>query len=343
MREIRPAERSTDRSGPFLLALMKKRGTGRKKALSFAMHSNWSVRNSAASPAQAEIESAAEEIHVWEATGIHTVGFFDDDYPPLLRSLADPPPVLWIRGDIRALHHRAVAIVGTRGPSRFGIQAAEAVATAAVNAKWCVVSGLARGIDTVAHQTAVAAKGLTVAVLAGGLDDIYPAENRSLANQIVHHRGALVSESPPGVRPRSSSFVDRDRIQSALARAVFICQTGKAGGTLHTARFAVQQGRPIFCPVPSTREEKNEGLEALLRVPGRRLPSLFKEWSTSRWAPGQLGDRPVARGFNRSTLGQLVDWLDESEHFSPEEASSSPVVLPPQRELLELLGSGELG
>lgn len=329
---------SPQRSASFLLALLRRKGTGRKKALAVAMQSRWSSRNSTDAPSSEDIHRAEREIEAWKVAGIQTLAFFDDEYPPLLRTVSDPPPLLWVQGDVQALHERAVAVVGTREPSKFGVRVAEKVTASALSGGWTVISGLAQGVDTVAHRTAVHGKGRTVAVMAGGLDTIYPTANKDLARQIVETKGALLAESPPGTRPRAASFVDRDRLQSGLARAVFICQTGDSGGTLHTARFAVQQGRPIFCPVPPSSEEKNRGLEVLLSVPGRHLPSLFREWTNVRWSRGQLGDSPVALGFELSSVREIMKWLLDTEHRVSEDEDNSDLKSPAQRELLELLG-----
>jgi DNA processing protein len=253
--------------------------------------------------------------------GIVTIGFFDPLYPALLRSLDDPPALLWVRGDPGALAARSVAVVGTREPTDFGLSSAEMTSRAAARSAWTVVSGLAKGIDTAAHRAVLDAGGSTVAVLAGGLDRVYPAENRDLAEQVADHGGALVSEHPPGSHPGRGAFVARDRIQSGLSRAVFICQTGRSGGALHTARFGVLQGRPIYCPYPPDASGSSEGLRLLVERPGRELARLLPQWADDVRLRGHLLGSPIARPYDPSDdgLGRAFAELEEMESSSPRE------------------------
>jgi DNA processing protein len=270
----------------------------------------------------AELTSQSRRlIDSYARRGILTIGFFDSLYPPVLRSLDDPPALLWVRGDPGVLSARSVAVVGTREPTDFGLRAAEITSTAAVQSHWAVVSGLAKGVDTAAHRAALLADGVTLAVLAGGLDRVYPAENRELAEQIVEKGGALVSEHAPGSHPGRGAFVARDRIQTGLSRAVFICQTGRRGGALHTARFGIQQGRPIYCPYPPDSSESSEGLRLLVERSGRELPRLIPQWADEGALRGHLLDSPVARSYEASNedLGRVFASLEDIEASSPEE------------------------
>jgi len=239
--------------------------------------------------------------------GIEVIGFFDERYPDRLRHLSDPPPVLYVRGDATLLaHDDLVAVVGTREPTVFGTTAAEHLTDALAGDGWGIVSGLATGIDTIAHRVAVQRGAPTIAVMGGGLDKTYPAENRELAAAIVEHGGALVSEQPHGVPPRPSHLVARDRLQSGLSLAVLVVQCGLKSGTLHTARFAAQQGRRVFCPVPHNENGASEGLRVLLERPARELCGVLPAWHGQDALCSQLPERPLAEPIKRDdTAGFL--------------------------------------
>jgi DNA processing protein len=170
------------------------------------------------------------------------------DYPAGLRSIPSPPKTLWVRGTLPPA--AAVAVVGTRHPSRFGRSVADAAARSAVAAGLAVISGLAAGIDTVAHESALAAGGLTWAVLGSGVDVPTPISNAALAEEIVACGGGLIAEVPPGTPVARRQLVARDRIQSGLSLAVVICQCETSSGAMHTARFAVVQGRLLVVVRP---------------------------------------------------------------------------------------------
>jgi len=177
-----------------------------------------------------------------------SIAIDEPEFPAQLRSIPSPPKRLWVRGALPPL--AAVAIVGTRRPSSFGRGVARAAALGAVRAGLAVVSGLAAGIDTVAHESALAAGGLTFAVLGSGVDVPNPIENRNLVEEIVAAGGGLLAEMPPGTPPNRRQLVARDRIQSGLSLAVVICQCEISSGAMHTARFAVLQGRPLVVALP---------------------------------------------------------------------------------------------
>jgi len=193
------------------------------------------------------VRRAAEVVDEHERRGFGVVGYNSPEYPPLLRLSPDPPAVLFVRGQPSAMTDSwSVAVVGTRNPTVRGAETARRLARRFAEEGAIVVSGLAKGIDTAAHQGALEA-GRTVAVLGTAIDKVYPAENRSLADAITEH-GALVSEYPIGATSRGDQFVDRDRIQAGLAVAVVPVQTGRSGGTQHTIRFAQAASREILVP-----------------------------------------------------------------------------------------------
>ncbi len=169
----------------------------------------------------------------------------DPDYPRPLRNIADPPPVLYLRGELLPGDELAVAVVGTRMPTVYGRQAAELFARGLAENGVTVVSGLAKGIDTHAHRAALEGGGRTLAVLGSGLDIIYPGENRKLAAEIAE-RGAVVSEFPLGTQPDGVNFPRRNRIISGLSLASLVVEAGETSGALITAEFALEQGRDVF-------------------------------------------------------------------------------------------------
>jgi DNA processing protein len=180
------------------------------------------------------------------------IRFGEAGYPARLASVPSPPGTLWVRGGLPPV--AAVAIVGTRHPTRFGRDVAQAAAYSAVAAGLGVVSGLAAGVDTVAHESALAAGGATWAVLGSGVDVPTPLSNSALAEEIISSGGGLISEVPPGTPVRRSQLVARDRIQSGLSLAVVICQCETSSGAMHTARFAAVQGRLLVVIRPHGRD-----------------------------------------------------------------------------------------
>jgi DNA processing protein len=185
-------------------------------------------------------------------------------YPPLLRLIIDPPIILYAKGNIELLKHpQTIAIIGTREPTQQGVQVAHYLARQWVHYNYVIVSGLAKGIDTAAHEGTLDAKGKTIAVLGTPLDKIYPAENKGLAEQILDAGGLLLSEMLLGQSSFKTAFVRRDRIQSGLSLCVFPVQTRLDGGTMHTIHFAKEQKRYVFCPRPAVAEEQAKQYEGI--------------------------------------------------------------------------------
>lgn len=183
-------------------------------------------------------------------------------YPASLRDLPDAPPVLWLRGDPAVLARPMVAVIGARSASSLGLRMARGMAAALAEAGVTVVAGLARGIDTAAHEATVAAG--TVAVMAGGIDRIYPSENAGLAEAICV-RGLLLSEQAPGVEPAARLFPLRNRIVSGLARAVVVVEAAHRSGTLITAACALDQGREVLAVPGHPMDARAAGCNALIR------------------------------------------------------------------------------
>lgn len=204
---------------------------------------------------------------VWERLQQHkvTVLVWDDaEYPHRLKEIDQPPPVLYVRGTLGEQDEWAVAVVGTRHVTAYGRQVAEEVSGTLARSGVTVVSGMARGVDTFAHQAALNAGGRTIAVLGCGVDVVYPPENRRLAAQIVEH-GALISDYPLGAAPESQNFPPRNRIISGISRAVIVVEAGVTSGALITASFAVEQGRDVFAVPGSILAPQCQGTNRLIR------------------------------------------------------------------------------
>jgi DNA processing protein len=232
-------------------------------------------------------DEAEKTLERCNSLGLLVRSAVDPDYPRKLRDLNDYPIVLYVRGDIAALSYPLFAIVGTREPSLVGERYATRLARELVTLGGGVVSGLARGIDRAAHEGALKANGVTVAVLAHGLHMVTPKSNSDLAEWIVEGGGALVSEHEPGVPPRRAEFVRRNRIQSGLALASIILESGEVGGAMHQAKFTRDQKRKLYAFVPpfdapGAAQFKRGGAEKLVQELGAGVISsmddLRKAW-----------------------------------------------------------------
>ncbi len=209
----------------------------------------------------------------WEkiqAAGIAVLTWEDAEYPRRLREVDQSPPVLYLRGEISLADEWAVAIVGTRGVSAYGRQAAQDLAACLAQNGITVVSGLARGVDGEAHNAALEAGGRTLAVLGCGVDRIYPPEHRKLAERILRS-GAVLSDYAPGTEPESSNFPPRNRIISGLSLATVVIEAGTTSGALITATFAVEQGREVFAVPGSIYSPLSKGPNQLIQQGARPL------------------------------------------------------------------------
>jgi DNA processing protein len=204
------------------------------------------------------------ELEAMARHGVRLLALGAPEYPAVLATLADPPQLLYVRGILEGRDARAVAVVGSRHCSSYGRRVAERLAGDLARAGWTVVSGLARGIDGVAHRVALQAGGRTVAVLAGGLSRIYPPEHKDLADQVASS-GALVTESAMRLEPMAGLFPARNRIISGLARAVVIVEANDRSGALLTAGHAGEQGRAVLAVPGPVDSPASAGTNALLR------------------------------------------------------------------------------
>lgn len=187
-----------------------------------------------------------KELKLIEKNGLKVITVLDDDYPRSLKHIYTPPILLYIKGNPVLEDMPNIAIVGSRRSSLYGIKVAETFSYALAGAGACIVSGLARGIDTCAHRGAVKAHGKSIAVFGNGFSNIYPSENKELIDKILENNGSLISEFPIETPPLPENFPRRNRIISGLSKGVVVVEAGRNSGALITADFALQQGKEIF-------------------------------------------------------------------------------------------------
>lgn len=179
---------------------------------------------------------------------IKCISYYNKEFPLLVKETSDPPVLLYYKGNFKDFSKlRSVAVIGTREPTPFGQRVAENIGEALAKKGFAVVSGLAKGCDSGGHIGCLAGNGITAAILGTGLEKIYPAENKQLAENIIANNGCLISEYAPYSQSQRGNFVERDRLQSAFSEAVFVVETGEVGGTFHAVNFGKEYGRKIGC------------------------------------------------------------------------------------------------
>jgi DNA processing protein len=208
--------------------------------------------------------SIEAEMEKLERYKVKALTFEDPSYPSRLKEIYDYPPVLYVRGNLPADDEPCLAIVGTRRPTIYGKQVTEDIVTDLARSKITIISGLARGIDSVAHRAALDAGGKTIAVFGSGLDIVYPGENARLA-QAIMEQGALISEYPLGVKPRPENFPLRNRIMSGLSLGVLVVEAGEKSGAIITAHQAVEQNREVFAIPGSILSPASQGTNRLIQ------------------------------------------------------------------------------
>ncbi len=204
------------------------------------------------------------QLRLVERLEARIVTFRDRDYPARLREIYDPPPLLYVSGGWETEDERSIAIVGTRLASSYGRGMAESFSEALCSYGFTVVSGMARGVDTLAHRTTLNRKGRTVAVLGSGLDRPYPGENSKLMASISNN-GAVMTEQPFGTGPDAVNFPQRNRIISGSTLGTIVVEAGKSSGALITARFALDQGREVFAVPGPLNTPGSEGVNRLIK------------------------------------------------------------------------------
>ncbi len=243
--------------------------------------------------------SAAERDSAYLArVGGSSFSYFDPGYPAILRETARPPFMLYVRGRLPDPRKPAVAIVGTRFPTGRGIDAAATLGMEAGVAGVAVVSGLARGIDSAAHRGALAAGGLTFAVLGRGIDAVYPAANKELASRMVATGGGLTSEYPPGMPPSRWTFPERNRILAGLCRSTVVIEAPGASGALISAAFALEEGRDVYVSASCMGGIRSAGSDALAADGAVALAcfgDIIEDWRCGRGRSGTPARQGVRR------------------------------------------------
>jgi len=219
--------------------------------------------------------SLEAEMEKLERQGVRVLSFRDADYPSRLKEIYDYPPILYVKGSLLPNDEWCLAVVGTRRSTVYGRQAAEEIVTDLARNKITIVSGLARGIDSIAHKSALEAGGRTIAVFGCGLDTVYPAEHASLARDIIAN-GALISEFPLGTEPRKENFPLRNRIMSGLSLGVLVVEAGETSGAMITARLALEQNREVFAVPGSILSATSRGTNHLIQE-GAKLVSEYTD------------------------------------------------------------------
>jgi DNA processing protein len=220
--------------------------------------------------------AAEEEAEQLTAKSATLLTLASPEYPERLKEIYDPPPVLWVRGDVGLLSRPSIAIVGTRHPSPYGMQVAEMLARDLSARRLVIVSGMARGIDTCAHKGALTARSPNVAVWGTGIDVVYPKENRKLAEEILATGGTIVSEMPMGTFPAPQNFPRRNRIISGLSVGVLVVEASENSGTRVTARCAAEQDRDLYA-VPGNVTSKNSWTPNTLIKQGAKLVASWED------------------------------------------------------------------
>lgn len=205
-----------------------------------------------------------EELTILEKLGSKLITVWDKEYPSLLKKIYDPPIILYYRGEFKEQDNYSIAIVGTRLPTNYGKQQAERFSQEIVKQNITIVSGLARGIDSVAHRTALKYSGRTIAVLGCGIDVIYPPENKKLFEEIAC-KGLIISEYPPGTKPDAMNFPKRNRIISGLSLGTIVIETSETGGAIQTASFALDQNREVFAVPGNLGIKQSEGTNKIIK------------------------------------------------------------------------------
>jgi DNA processing protein len=250
-----------DNIGPrSFIALLRRYGSARAALEALpALAASGKTGRPIAVPPKSTIEV---ELAKLQDCGAVLVGLYEPDYPALLRQIHAPPPLIAVRGDLACLRRSKVSVVGSRNASAAGLAFTEQISRGIARAGHVIVSGLARGIDARAHQAALETG--TIAVLSGGLGNIYPADHAGLLERLIEH-GAAISEMPFGWEARGRDFPRRNRIVAGLSRGVVVIEAARRSGSLITAAFAADQGREIFAVPGSPLDPRAEGANDLLR------------------------------------------------------------------------------
>lgn len=283
-----------------------------------------------------DVDSASErELRLAEKEGVRILTLESPEYSPLLKSIYDPPPILYVQGKSLNTISLPLAVVGTRTPSEYGKLIAERLCLKLASAGFSIISGLARGVDTLAHKAALSAGADTIAVFGCGLGHTYPPENIKLRQKIAE-QGVILSEFPIFMRPDRNNFPARNRILSGLALGTVVVEAAEKSGALITADFAMEQGREVFAVPGNITSIKSRGTNNLIKAgaklvdsPESILEELLPAFGESLRAKKEslgpnLGNDQEIKIFSLLSLeGRHIDNLIENSNLSPAQVSST--------------------
>ena len=280
-----------------------------------------------------------------ERAGVDIVTIADPSYPSRLKDIHDAPLVLYVRGQLPPEGLGPVlGVVGTRRPTRYGTRMAESLSAAASRAGWPVVSGLAYGIDAISHEAVVAAGGVAVAVLGGGLARIHPQDHVPLAKKIVETGGAVISEFPMEKTPNKRTFPMRNRIISGLSDGLLVVEAGLGSGSLITANFALEQGRSVFAVPGRAEDPQAKGVNKLIKDGAALVESFDDIAAEFEFLPGMRPTPENAAGKTAESAPELDDkekqivvLLDKTGESSADQIIAE-TGLPPGDALATLMG-----
>lgn len=246
-----------------------------------------------------------------EEENIDVVTLDDNDYPYLLKNICDPPICLYVKGKLLA-EETSIAVVGSRKASGYGLSSARRISADLSEYGICVISGMARGIDTAAHQGALSAGGRTIAVLGCGLDIVYPPENKRLMERILE-KGAVISEYPPGVQPAPHHFPIRNRIVSGMSVGVLVVEASEKSGSLITAQLALEQGRDVYALPGNVISINSKGTNRLIQDGAKLVTSVQDVIDEIYWFKN-FEDKQVLSLDSYRERKKLLSALDQDEH-----------------------------
>lgn len=259
----------------------------------------------------------------FEAQGYWALTLFDDAYPDKLREIEPVPYVLYGRGQRSVLTGFSIAVIGSRKPSAYGISCTNFFAEGLARAGAVIISGLAYGIDSLAHQAALRASCPTIAVLGNGINDIYPASHRGIAEKIVRD-GCLLSEYPPGVKALPHHFIHRNRLISGLSDGVLVIEANRRSGTMITVNCASEQGKNVFCVPGNIQQKLSEGTNEQIRRGATLVTNIEEVLNAYEWKPLPVKEAKKAKEALTAMEGAIYDMLrlapcgaDELSHVVP--------------------------
>jgi DNA processing protein len=242
----------------------------------------------------------------------------DERYPAMLSEIYDPPLVLYTQGNIEALNKKSIGVVGSRRTTYYGIETAKKLSYQMAYAGMVVTSGLARGIDTAAHQGAVAAEGPTIAVLGSAIDELYPAENRSLYEKILDTNGTVISEFTLGTKPDKQTFPMRNRIISGLSNGILVVEAPVSSGSMITARMAGEQGRQVFAIPGRIDSPLSKGCHQLIKEGAKlveEVEDILSEFSELYSTKEVKSERPIPENLTPEETAILQALTGDESHL----------------------------